>query len=259
MKKFTFLFAAFVAVAFSAGAQSLTLPYFEDFNGVAGESVESASKMPEILSTTEFAGYGDYTSMVKVYAADKKIKFGTSKLKGEATTLPFAATGTVTVTFKACAWPAVYQNVGKTADIVFTYNGESKKVTVKESTFPVTDASLDSYSVTFSAAPTASSLSIASDIATATNTKDVRFFLDDLGIKDGVSGVAQEVAAQLNLYVADNIVNFNTEKAVNVSVYSMTGAQIYNKVSTVGSNSIRINNAGLYIVKIGNKAVKVRI
>lgn len=86
------------------------------------------------------------------------------------------------------------------------------------------------------------------------------FGLKEVVLEDASgSGVAEEVAAQLNLFVSGNVVNFTTEEAVNVGVYSMTGAQIFNKVSTVGANAIKINNAGLYIVKVGTKAIMVRI
>jgi hypothetical protein len=56
--------------------------------------------------------------------------------------------------------------------------------------------------------------------------------------------------------ISNNKIYFETTTVEKVSVFSVNGQLITTVNSTIGRNSIALNN-GIYIIKIGEKAVKV--
>ena len=64
------------------------------------------------------------------------------------------------------------------------------------------------------------------------------------------------VFASLNLYANNGNVYFTTSEALDVKVYSVTGACMYRGVSTIGLNTISMNK-GVYVITIGETINKI--
>lgn len=77
-------------------------------------------------------------------------------------------------------------------------------------------------------------------------------------ITGGTTGVINDNAKALKVYGENGILSIESEQSASVSVYDLTGKQVYQ--GTVGKESVDISLAkGVYLVKVGTKVTKVVI
>jgi hypothetical protein len=101
-------------------------------------------------------------------------------------------------------------------------------------------------------------------VSSSTSTGAQEWSLDDVKIKAGTTGIAEQKAGELGLAVLGNATSNqillgltlkNTSK-INVSVYDITGRKVYDAKASmqVGFNQYRIENislnAGLYVIRV---------
>lgn len=118
------------------------------------------------------------------YTAKQCAKLGSSSNKGAATTpaLGAAATGTLTLTFRAGSW----------SGDATTLNLSVSDGTISPTSLTLTDGAFNTYSATISGATPSTKITIES------SAKKNRFFLDDVEVSKG--GDAVSVTATLNEY-----------------------------------------------------------
>lgn len=94
----------------------------------------------------------------------------------------------------------------------------------------------------------------------ANNPTNMGYRIDNIKITgEAGQSIATTTGDDLNIFVANGTVNFTTEKSVKVTVFNTVGQVIVNKMSEVGANQITLPKGQLLIVKVGQKAVKVKM
>lgn len=107
----------------------------------------------------------------------------------------------------------------------------------------------------------AQTLNLRFFIPAANNPSGMGYRLDNIKITgdEGGQSISNTAGDNVNIFAANGTVNFTTEKSVNVTVFNTVGQVIVNKMSEVGANQITLPKGQLLIVKVGQKAVKVKM
>lgn len=238
---------ALVSLSFSAQAQSISLPYTDDFEYIeVGSSEASNSTMP--VATTETIHNCSFVD--KIYQAGGKIKFGSSKANGLFTTVEINPedTKSITVEFDALSW------VGKDCEVEITYGTQTQTVTVtKAEAWPVANDQLATYSVKFDAEDN-QTLSFKSGIS-----GDKRIFFDNLSIFDSVAaGIEDNLPSSSSIVGAEGMIIVDAKEASIIEVYNFAGKLVASKTISVGHNEIQIEQ-GMYIAKINGEVAKIAV
>jgi len=149
---------------------------FDQCNGTGGNDGQWSGGVASSIFVADNEGWtvtGD-----KAYGADKCAKFGTSTVKGEATTPAIALNGTTTMTFKAGAWNS--KNDGTTLNLTATGG------TVSPSSVTMTKGGFTDYTVTLTA---------TGSVKVAFAADKGRFFLDEVLVKDLSTAISNIEAA----------------------------------------------------------------
>lgn len=248
MLKFThFASMALVSLSFSVQAQSITLPYTDNFDYLEkGTSINSNS-----ASTTAKSGdIKNCLTATKLYQAGGKLKFGASKDAGVFTTVEINPEDAenITVEFDAISW------VGKTSDIEITYGTQTEKVTIaagKE--WPIVQENLAKYSVTFKAEAD-KTLSFKSGIS-----GEKRIFLDNLSVYNPVAaGIENNLSSSVSAVGAKGMIIVDSNENETIEVYNFAGKLVTSESISTGHNEIKIEQ-GLYIVNINGDVTKVAV
>ncbi len=69
-----------------------------------------------------------------------------------------------------------------------------------------------------------------------------------------------ESNCDVTVSVINSIINIgNLTEGTQISIYSPSGISIYNEVAKASTTEVKLQRSGLYIVKVGDNAVKVVI
>lgn len=143
-------------------SEGLALPFEDDFAWANHTNEITASNIDE-----------KYTTVTKVYGDSQALKFGTSSVLGNITTVPLNLSQPFTVVFDAKAW------TGDTSVVKITVGDQTKATAKLTETY-------EKYMIQFDAATAASTVKIAfAENATSTDVNKHRGYIDNLQIISG--------------------------------------------------------------------------
>ncbi|PID94528.1 MAG: hypothetical protein CSA89_01525 [Bacteroidales bacterium] len=181
MKKFTTVLICAIFSFIGLNAQTLTLPYFEEFSTLTSGNMESATGSNTSVASPQTDIIG-IESFVEAHAAGGAIRFGTSSTIGGFTTKEIvASTSTkIKLSFKAVTWTG---STPKPSKVAITYGSQTKTVEIIAAThnFPLTADDMNYYSVMFNAETNATAISLTTVSETG---YEKRIFMDDLKISE---------------------------------------------------------------------------
>ena len=248
MSKLThFASMALVSLSFSVQAQSISLPYTDNFdyltigdtddsNGPSSSSMESG-----MINNCSTARY--------LYQAGGKLKFGSGNKNGIFTTVDINPENaeSITVEFDAISWTK------KNSELEITYGTQTKTVTLDPCTFPVVQDDLKPFTVEFKAEDNAK-LSFKSGIS-----GEKRMFLDNLSIKVATAtGIENNLSSSVSVVGAKGMIIVDAKEAGTVEIYNFAGKLVVSGSISTGHNEINIEK-GLYIVNINGEVAKVAV
>ncbi len=190
-------------------SEGLALPFEDDFAWANHTNEITASNIDE-----------KYTTVTKVYGDSQALKFGTTSVLGNITTVPLNLSQPFTVVFDAKAW------TGDTSVVKITVGDQTKATEKLTETY-------EKYMIQFDAATATSTVKIAfAENATSTDVNKHRGFIDNLQIITGHD------------YVLPPVLKLNTT-SLNVQAEASTttiGYSVKNAVEGVTVNAVSNND-----------------
>lgn len=254
MKKFTLLVALTVCSFLYIQAQTLTLPYSQNFAALDSGSMENASSsgtalraIPEGLDT-----------VIRGYEAGGVLKIGTRNSLGSIQTLPIVsgAHTQIEISFKAIPWTG---NTPWPAKVTVSYgdNRDTLDLPAAPHGWPLTIDEMIEYNVTF---PTVSENTQVIIETINENGHDKRIFIDDLSIVGNAAETSVTDIKQSSIAIYPNpannvaVIAFDGTNNAQVAIINLSGKTVANYNIEQGVKEMILDlkslKAGSYLIRI---------